>query len=336
MQRIVGLVVVLILTRGSVLWADDVVLTNGDQLSGTITHLIDGKLTIASELAGDVTVEITHVQTFTTTAPIVIQLTDGRTIRQRVQAGAEAGQMVLDDGQLLVLDDVEALNPPTDKAKWAGNVQGGLTLTQGNTETESLNFGLNLERQTMRHRSHLEGSSLYGRQKGEDLGERQTTQAEWLLSLKHDFFISKRFYIYGAARFEQDFIADLTLRLLLGAGGGYQWVDRQDFHLSTEGGSSWQRELFEDGETNDSATLRLAYHLDKHFAKRFTFFHDLEVFPNVTDFTDIFLTAKAGLNIAITKALFAEAKVVVDHDSTPADEAEETDVTSIFSVGVKF
>src|SRR5277367_639542 len=54
----------------SLLFADQVVLSNGDRLTGTITKS-DGKtLVIKTDLAGEVTVQWTAVQSLTSAAPL--------------------------------------------------------------------------------------------------------------------------------------------------------------------------------------------------------------------------------------------------------------------------
>ena len=67
------------------LWADEVRLHNGDRLTGKI-QIVEGKLTVSGSLAGDVTVEMKDVQTFSTDAPVEIRLQDGTVVKQRVLA----------------------------------------------------------------------------------------------------------------------------------------------------------------------------------------------------------------------------------------------------------
>jgi putative salt-induced outer membrane protein YdiY len=333
---------VLIILAGSVgiLCADEVFLTNGDRLSGTITQLVDGKLTIATTLAGDVTVRITSIRTLSTAAPVVVRFRDGTAVTGLIQ-NADDGQIrpADEDGQVLrtlALADVVTLHPPQPPTVWSGNVRAGFTLTRGNSETEAVNFGMGLQRRARRNRTTLEGEYLFGRQEDPDTGERSTTENRWFGALKYDYFLTKKLYLYGALRVEQDQVADLDLRLIVGSGLGHQWFDRPDFHLSTEAGASWLREEFDDGKTNSNASLRAAYHVDKRLNARVTIFHDAEAYPAFDDVSDVFLTAQVGARVSLTKAMFLEAKVVVAHDTTPAEDAEETDVATILSAGVTF
>jgi hypothetical protein len=99
---------------------------------------------------------------------------------------------------------------------------------------------------------------------------------------------------------------------------------------------SWLFEDVERGEDDETIVLRLAYHVDKRFHDRLLCFHDLEAFPSVEDFSDVFLTTQAGLRVSLTQVMFAESKVVLDYDSTPAPGSAETDLTYLLSLGAKF
>src|ERR1700679_989288 len=68
--------------------ADEIVLNNGDRITGTIDSADGGKLMITSPIIGKVTVDFSNVKTFSTVAPIKIVLADGSIINQRVNEGA--------------------------------------------------------------------------------------------------------------------------------------------------------------------------------------------------------------------------------------------------------
>src|SRR5271169_1660431 len=77
---------VLCLTPAAVIpaMADQVVLNNGDRITGTINSVDSGKMIIVSPIAGTITVDMVNVKTFSTDGPIKIVLDDGTVINQRV------------------------------------------------------------------------------------------------------------------------------------------------------------------------------------------------------------------------------------------------------------
>jgi putative salt-induced outer membrane protein YdiY len=318
--------------------ADEVLLKNGDRLTGKIKRLADGKLTVDTELFGTLTVDVQNVRTFSTQAPIRLDFSDGTIVQQSVSAAEDGRIAITQEGilapQTLPLAHVVAINKPP--VTWAGSVGAGFTLTRGNAETETVNVGIRLLRRAEMDRITLEAAYLFGRQTDPDTDDRSTTQDEWLTTLQYDYFFSQRLYSYATTRVERDRIADLDLRLTAGLGVGYQWIESPNLKFAMEAGLSWLFEDFDSGQDNDTIVLRLAYHVHQRFHDRLLFFHDFEAFPSVEDFSDVFLTTQAGLRASLTPAMFAETKVVLDYDSTPAPGSEETDLTYLIRLGVDF
>ena len=60
-----------------------VLLKNGDRLTGTITTMTDGKLTIETELAGKVEIAMKNVQTISSDEPLELQLKDENLTKQQ-------------------------------------------------------------------------------------------------------------------------------------------------------------------------------------------------------------------------------------------------------------
>lgn len=338
-----SIVLVLTLLYGCILpaHADQLFLRNGDRLTGTLQQLVDGKLMFKSDLAGVVTVQVENVQTLTTNAPVVLKLQDGSQVQAQVSA-SEAGRLMLNPGTILQaqavqLTDVVAINPPLpEPPRWKGNLRAGYAISGGNSETEEANVGVDLSRRGVGDRITFAGAYLFGREKNDDTGDHNTTKDEWFAALKYDYFIKPQFYIYGNTRIEQDHIANLDLRLLAGSGVGYQWFETAAFNLFTEAGPGWKFEVFEDDENNQQVSLRLAYHIDRRLNRRLSVFHATEFYPSMKDFSDYYLTSQAGLHVSLTTSLFAETRAVIKHDSTPAEDAEQTDFTYLLSVGWNF
>src|SRR5579862_5792752 len=78
----------------SALFADQIVLKNGDRLTGTITKSDDKTLLIKTEFAGDVTVQWDAVQQITSTQPLHVAVAGGKTV---------VGPVTTNDGSLAVV-----------------------------------------------------------------------------------------------------------------------------------------------------------------------------------------------------------------------------------------
>ena len=121
--------------------ADEILFLNGDRLSGKIVRADGGKLTIKSETAGEVTVDLAKVKTFSTDEPIVIKTGD-TTVSSKVTGGADGTVQVVPvaggSPQVIALKDVAKINLPG--VKWTGSFVANALVTTGNSETE--NFGV--------------------------------------------------------------------------------------------------------------------------------------------------------------------------------------------------
>src|SRR5262245_15891636 len=156
-------------------WADEVLLLNGDRLTGKIQSAEGGKLVI--KIGGDeVTVDLKNVKTFSTDEPIVIQSGDSF-ISSKVGAGPDGTVQVfpVEGGapQAIALKDVSRINPPA--VKWTGSLVGNALITTGNSETENFGLSVNAVRRSEIDRLTLGAAYYYGRQKEKDTGKKETT-----------------------------------------------------------------------------------------------------------------------------------------------------------------
>jgi putative salt-induced outer membrane protein YdiY len=325
------------LTAGCVL-ADKVEFNNGDVLSGKITEYDGKKLTIHTEQAGDVKVELKDVKTFSTDEPIDLHLKDGTVIKQRAVAATQ-GSIGIDHGivnaQTFTLNQIKTINPPP--VKWTGSITVGAVVTRGNTFTDQYHAGFDLLRRAEEDRITASGSYNFGRQKDEDTGDKVTSVDNLTLQGKYDYFIPEtKWYVYANALAEKDRIQDLNLRFVPGIGVGYQWVESPTLNFNTEAGLSWIYEDYTTQETTEEIAGRLAYHLDKSINDRVKLIHNLEYLPSLEDGSKFLVNTDVGLRTDLTKQFFIEAKIELTYNSQPAPDKVKNDVKYMLSVGYKF
>ena len=342
MHRILGVTVVFLVFSCALLMADEVYLVNGDRITGKVKTMQDGKLTIESDLAGKLVVDINNVATFKTNEPVEVQLKDGTAFKKQISK-AGAGRFAVEGDQTLKTQDfnvaaIVVINPPVkEEPKWHGDISGALTSTHGNTAIDTQSLSVELTKRTEKDRSLLAADYLYGKQKNPTTGVKELTQDEWKLRGKYDYFFSKKFFGFLDGRYERDRIAELQRRVLIGAGAGYQWVESEPFNFSTEAGIASRYETyFNDTPSKSQMSVQVGYHLDKKLGKPFTFINDLTYYPSLKQSSNYFLTTTAELRAQVTELIFTNFKVVFDYDTTPAIGKGKTDVKYLLGVGVKF
>ncbi|HSV26706.1 MAG TPA: DUF481 domain-containing protein, partial [Sedimentisphaerales bacterium] len=223
-------------------WADEVVLVNGDKLTGTIDSIVGGRLKLKSPLLGMVEIDMIHVQSVSSDANIPVLLSDGTTVLRRL-GPAPAGKVALQDEtqkQYVGWDQITAVNPPpavapppAEKPSWTGSVSAGVTSIRGNTRSDSIQASLNMSKRYESARTTLQAD--YGRasRRNDFTGRDETTENWWRLGGKYDHFFSKRLYGYLEGRYATDRNARLDRRIIIGSGAGYQWIESPGMNFST-------------------------------------------------------------------------------------------------------
>jgi len=342
MARLVHLTLLGVILLAASAGADEVYMKNGDRFTGTIVKLTDGKLVLKSDAAGEVTLAQADIQGFSSAAPLKIHLKDGTVLHQNVQA-AEPGQFAIETGttlraQTFPLTEVVSINPPAKPApKWTGSISAGVTATSGNTSTEAINASVSIARRSEKDRTTAGADYAKGKQEDPDTGEEKTTEDWWRGKAQYDYFFSKKFFGFINGSYEKDSIAELDRRVVVGGGAGYQWIESERTNFSTSAGLASLYEKFDNQtDSNSELSAQASYNFDHQLNKSVKFLHDLTYYPALDKVSDYYLTTTAELRASLTKAMFANFKVIFNYDATPANGRSSTDVKYIFGVGMTF
>jgi hypothetical protein len=79
----------LLLISAGPLFADEILLENGDRLTGTVLKLEGGKLTLKTDYAGEVQIPVEKIKKLVTENPVEIHLGTGEVIKGKVKTGEE-------------------------------------------------------------------------------------------------------------------------------------------------------------------------------------------------------------------------------------------------------
>ena len=97
--------------------------------------------------------------------------------------------------------------------------------------------------------------------------------------LKYDYFFTKRFYGYLGMDLLSDTFRDLTLRIAVGPGVGYQVWDDAIKSLSVEAGLSYVNETHKVGEDKDFLTARLGADFRYKITRLISFADKVTLYP---------------------------------------------------------
>ena len=239
--------------------ADQIVLKNGDKLTGTVTKS-DGKtLVFKTDYAGDVTIKFDAIQSLTTTGDL------------NVTAGAKTavGPVSTSGDQIIVaskaggsveapISSVSILRNPAEEAAyqkslhpgwgqgWAGGANLGFALTAGNSETKNLNIGFNGTRTGFHDKLILYETSIYATTSKIALQPipAQTTANSNSGGVRYDRDFAPRAFGFGSADFFNNSLQNLDLRYILGGGIGFHAIKTPATTLDLLAGINYTHESF--------------------------------------------------------------------------------------------
>jgi putative salt-induced outer membrane protein YdiY len=320
-------------------FADEVIFLNGDRLTGKIVSATGGKLVLKTDAAGEITIDLSKVKTFSTDEPIVVKVGEQTQVSSKVTPGNEGQvQAQIVPGatpQPVPIRDITAINP--EPPTWHGSLAANGLFTSGNSETTQIGFTAALGKRWETERLTFLAGYTFGREEDPDTGEKRTTTDYGYASAKFDHFFTKKFYGYALAKVEHDAVADLEIRFTPSVGVGYQWFEGPTLNFSTEAGLAYVYEKFKHQDSNDFLGPRLAYSVDWTPIPVLTLYHTFEYIPAFDDFTgDYLLNVTAGAKVRIIKSFFANARFEWAYDSTPARGREKSDTRFLIGVGWDF
>ncbi|MGC4034113.1 MAG: DUF481 domain-containing protein [Tepidisphaeraceae bacterium] len=301
--------------------ADTVVLTDGNTLTGKIGEVSASSLKFSSDSLGEITVPLAKVTSYKFDAPTVVSLKEKEPIQAAVSGDAKT---VKADETSYTFDQVKSVNPPA--VAWKGAVLANFALARGNTNKFTVGVDANaaLRRDDYQNddRTTLIGQYNFGTS---GQGEESTTDTDnFTLSGKYDRFWTDKLYGFVSNKLEHDRIADLYFRDTPSVGLGYQWVESPQTNFNTEAGLGYVFERYDDGDSNQYPTVRLAYHIDHQLNDKVSVFHNLEFLPGITDPSDYNLNTDAGVKVTFVANFVGQFKVEYKRDNTPAEgRAEE-------------
>lgn len=322
--------------------ADTVQLKNGDKITGTLVHVLDGKVVLKTDAAGEITIDVAQVESIATDQPVKVELPDGTRLHGQATAG-EGGNVTVHDpaagARTFALATAKLNEPEKPPRTWTGSLMASATWTRGNSTTNNVAVDANAVNRGEIDRITLDGWYRASRQKDQATGIESTTERRVGGSGKYDWFFAEHAYAYANALGERNEIAAIDLRAVAGVGAGWQFLESDTTHLNAEAGVSWFSEHYtSDTTTSDVDELagRVAFHFDHTFGDVLSLFDDTEAFKVFDRHDDYLVKTKGGFRQKFNANFFAQQWVEFYWDSTPAAGKKREDVTYYVGVGWTF
>lgn len=343
-------VVIVVVLLCPQLFADQVVLKNGDRLTGSIVNS-DGKtLTLKSEFAGEVKIEWDAITEITSSQPLYLTGKDGQVLVGQVKTSdGKFHVQTANSGEVSVAKDVvqsvrskeqqssyeaeiERLRHPKLTDFWGSVVDTGVAIARGNTETFTFNLSGKAARTTEKDKISVNFLSLYA---NNSVTGRPLITADMVEGgTRYDLNVSDKWFGFGQLDLFHDRFQELNLRVVPGGGLGYHAIKSKNTTLDLSAGGALDKEFFTDGTDRTFGEVLLGEAFSHKFFKITTLTENLQFFPNMTDTGQFRYVFNAGINTQLTKVLSWQISFVSLYLSNPPPGVKTTD--GVLTTGLRF
>ena len=347
----------------SVVQADQLVLKNGDVLTGKVLHKSGDVLTFGTSYAGTLKVRWAAVLSVTTDQPVKVMLddlsfydanmaaagegivglevaakapnaVDERVDERGVETDAKASEVETTVAER-DLREVLYINPTPEESgkgyRLAGRANFAFSKARGNTENEQLHGDAEIVMRSKMYRYVLGGEAI----RASDDGDVSASSAR--LYTNYDWFFRPKMFLYAKGSLERDRFKDIDLRSVIGGGYGYQWIENDTTKLAARGGLDYVNIDHYDADYEQFA----AFGWNVDFTHRLLFvpvelFHNQDGYRGLNSEGSIVLKTRTGVRVPLSYGFNATAQLNVDWESEPAPGREKTDKTVLLGLGYEF
>jgi putative salt-induced outer membrane protein YdiY len=317
------------------LCADEVVLENGNILTGTIIKVEGGWLTLKTDYSKPIEIQSNKIKKIESDQPVEIHLINGEVLKGKIKT-AEAGKIAVEESAgktpvSIEWQKVASLNvPPKAPPKWRGNITVGGSQQTGNTDTKAASVAAEAIRRTEKNRFTFRVLWNYAQDEG------NVTARNTYGLLKYDYFITKKFFAYLSGEGYNDEFKNWRFRYVVGPGVGYQIWDDPVKSLAVEGGLAYAYEDRYEGENEEYPTARLGTDFKYALAKIITFADQFVIYPNLDYVGRYKLRNEASLLSPLGASWALKLSNIYERDSDPAPGFLKDDLTWILGLQYSF
>lgn len=335
-----------VLLAGS-LWADQIVLKNGDRVTGVIVKKDAKSITIKTDLFGVVTAPWDQVASILADKEINVVLADGKTVagtlrqtEDKIEISSGGQTLAVPREEVKLMRDAaeqqayERLLNPSWTRLWAGTGSVGFAGTAGNARTSTFTTGLQAARVTTTDKTTVYFNSVQASAlvEGRSAGTAQAVRGGFGYSRN----VGSRMFVNTFNDYEYDKFQNLDLRTVFGGGLGYKALRRERMTLDLLGGGAYNYSRF------NTPLIRKTGEV--YYGNDFTFkingstsmFQNFRMFNDMQDFGNYRINFDIGATTKIVKWMTWNVSVSDRYLSNPAPGRKTNDLLYTTGLGISF
>ena len=311
--------------------ADEVVMKNGDKITGTVVDLAGGKLKVLTAHSGVIVLDWAQVASIKTDAPVKVKLASGETVEGKIGTGQDGKILVESAGAgplQLAPDGIKSFNEPP--VAWHGSVDFAARTSDGNTHSTSMLFAAEAFRVTEADRLLFKAVFRYGDT------HHVITERNGYGQVKYDYLFTERMYGFASAELLSDKFKDLQLRSVVALGAGYIFLKSPEMDFWGDAGVAYVDNDLRDGDDESHTGARISAHLRRVLPLGFEGVDDVVFLPNFEKGSDWQLRNDLAVTTALGQGWSFKAGMITEYDNDPPDGLRKHDDIYYVGLGYKF
>lgn len=332
----------LILSLISSAFADEVMLKNGDRVSGKIVSQTDEGVVIETAYAGKITIITSHIEKIASEAIAAERLPATAAVES--PESQPAAVRSASDRTAVKASPAKLAPPPPPAPRlfggarywgltdgWEGNASIGFSYTSGNSRQSTATTGIRAVKTGGDDKLTVYTRSLWNSNRNS--GQHITTQNAIWGGLRYDRNVNDRLFAFGSFDFERDRPKRLNFRSVLGGGLGHHTFKNETTELELIVGAAWNR-TWQMGPNTDTPEALTGNTLKHKFHDRLKLHQTFSFFQNFTDRNEFRFIFDTTITADITKRIGWQFTIGDRFNNDPLRNAKKNDF--LFTTGLRW
>lgn len=312
--------------------ADQIVMKNGDVISGKISRVDENEVTIDPGYTKKFAVKRSAIESIVTEGFLEVEMADGEKLQARF-AGLEEGMQVLEVDREETPVDIDSMRKAAVPQSWykrESRAEATATLNEGNTNSRSTAFNVDTRLRLGDHRQYAMLSYRL------DENDDETTKKQTRGRYEYDWLFRPSWYLGATAAYERDPIRDLNHRFTFGTLLGHDFFDNEHLFLTIKAGAGYTNENLGDEPTNGPVGLWELGFRYQFSGSKLEFLHDHDVTYQDYGANNTIVRSATSLRMDVMWDIYATASYGFNYETEPAPGKLSKDSTLAFGVGATF
>lgn len=219
---------------------------------------------------------------------------------------------------------------------WSGSLGGGLSLTGGNTDTNSYNLSFDIKRDPTKTDPNARGifrtDGLYLRTDtdGEATADRTSLGARYEHTLG-----GGRWFAFGELRYQRDRFKDVDYLITPGVGVGVRLVDTDAVYFAIDAGVGLALEKLREQDATTDGAVNAGEALRVELSESAAIIQHARAVWKMDDFGDAYYHFDVGLALRVVKRIELQLTFADDYKTLPPGGLEKNDTSFLTTIAFK-